>query len=57
MILVLNLNASLDKRYEVTDMIKEEVTRAKQVQNTPGGKGIHVANVITILNLTASKIL
>lgn len=50
MILVLNLNASLDKRYEVTDMVKGEVTRAKQVQNTPGGKGIHVANVVTILN-------
>ncbi|MCH3965955.1 MAG: 1-phosphofructokinase [Clostridium sp.] len=50
MILVLNLNASLDKRYEVTDMVKGKVIRAKQVQNTPGGKGIHVANVITILN-------
>ena len=50
MILVLNLNASLDKRYEVKDMVKGKVTRARQVQNTPGGKGIHVANVITILN-------
>lgn len=50
MILVLNLNASLDKRYEVTDIVKGEVTRAKEVQNTPGGKGIHVANVITILD-------
>jgi tagatose 6-phosphate kinase len=50
MILVLNVNASLDKRYEVKDMIKGKVIRAKGVQNTPGGKGIHVANVITILN-------
>jgi len=49
MILVLNINASLDKRYEISDMVKGQVIRARQVQNTPGGKGIHVANVITIL--------
>jgi tagatose 6-phosphate kinase len=50
MILVVNLNASVDKRYEIEDIEKGKVTRARQVDNTPGGKGIHVANVATILN-------
>ena len=49
MILVVNLNASLDKRYEMTDLLKGCVMRAKTVDNTPGGKGLHVANVLTIL--------
>lgn len=49
MILVINLNASLDKRYELVDFAKGKIVRAKSVDNTPGGKGIHVANVDTIL--------
>ena len=49
MILVINLNASVDKRYELQDIKKGAVMRAKTVENTPGGKGIHVANVATIL--------
>ncbi|MDO4535710.1 MAG: 1-phosphofructokinase family hexose kinase [Clostridium perfringens] len=49
MILVINLNASVDKRYELEDIKKGSVIRAKTVENTPGGKGIHVANVATIL--------
>ena len=49
MILVINLNASVDKRYELEDIKKGSVMRAKTVENTPGGKGIHVANVATIL--------
>lgn len=49
MILVVNLNASVDKRYEIEDIQKGKVLRAKYVENTPGGKGIHVANVATIL--------
>jgi tagatose 6-phosphate kinase len=49
MILVVNLNASMDKRYEIADISKGEVIRARQVENTPGGKGIHVANVMNIL--------
>lgn len=49
MILVVNLNASLDKRYELVDFAKGKIVRAKSVDNTPGGKGIHVANVDTIL--------
>ena len=51
MILVINLNASVDKRYELTELTKGEVMRAKTVDNTPGGKGLHVANVDTILGL------
>lgn len=49
MILVINLNASVDKRYEVESIKSGQVIRAKSVQNTPGGKGLHVANVATIL--------
>lgn len=49
MILVINLNASIDKRYEMLDFAKGKVMRAQQVENTPGGKGIHVANVVTTL--------
>lgn len=49
MILVLNLNASVDKRYQLASLAKGTVMRAKSVDNTPGGKGLHVANVATIL--------
>ncbi|MGL4106968.1 1-phosphofructokinase [Clostridium sp. LP20] len=49
MILVVNLNASVDKRYEMKELNKGSVMRALKVENTPGGKGIHVANVVTIL--------
>lgn len=49
MILVVNLNASVDKRYVLKDLVKGEVMRAVSVDNTPGGKGIHVANVAAIL--------
>ncbi|GAA0076833.1 1-phosphofructokinase family hexose kinase [Clostridium sp. CTA-5] len=49
MILVINLNASIDKRYEIEDIKKGQVMRARYVENTPGGKGIHVANIATIL--------
>ncbi|OOM16426.1 1-phosphofructokinase family hexose kinase [Clostridium saccharobutylicum] len=49
MILVINLNASIDKRYEMENIEKGTVMRAKSVENTPGGKGLHVANVATIL--------
>ena len=49
MILVINLNASVDKRYQLTELTKGEVMRAVSVDNTPGGKGLHVANVATIL--------
>lgn len=49
MILVINLNASIDKKYEVENLEKGQVMRVKSVENTPGGKGLHVANVATIL--------
>lgn len=49
MILVINLNASIDKKYEIENIEKGKVIRAKNVENTPGGKGLHVANVATIL--------
>lgn len=49
MILVVNLNASVDKRYEIENVEKGQVMRARSVENTPGGKGLHVANVVTIL--------
>ena len=49
MILVLNLNASVDKRYALSDLKKGEVQRAVSVENTAGGKGIHVAHVASLL--------
>jgi tagatose 6-phosphate kinase len=49
-VLVINLNASMDKIYTVPDLKKGTVVRADSVQNTPGGKGMHVANVMTILH-------
>jgi tagatose 6-phosphate kinase len=49
MILVINLNSSVDKRYEIENIEKGKVMRARSVENTPGGKGLHVANVSTIL--------
>lgn len=49
MITVLNLNPSVDKRYELENIVKGKVIRAKSVENTAGGKGIHVANIVNIL--------
>lgn len=49
MILVVNLNASLDKIYTVNDLRRGEVVRAENVQNTAGGKGTHVANIANIM--------
>lgn len=49
MILVLNLNASIDKKYKIKNIEKGTVMRASSVHNTAGGKGLHVANVATIL--------
>lgn len=49
MILALNLNASLDKIYTVDKLIYGGVIRAYDIQNTAGGKGIHIANVCKIL--------
>lgn len=53
MITVINLNASVDKRYEIKDLTKGKVMRARAVENTAGGKGIHVANIATILGENA----
>ena len=49
MILVINLNPSLDKIYTIQSLKYGQVMRTENVQNTAGGKGTHVANVINIL--------
>ncbi|SJZ48941.1 1-phosphofructokinase family hexose kinase [Garciella nitratireducens] len=49
MITIVNLNPSIDKKYELSNIEKGKVIRARTVDNTAGGKGIHVANVATIL--------
>lgn len=49
MITIVNLNASVDKRYEIEDIVKGKVMRARSVENAAGGKGIHVANVAHVL--------
>lgn len=56
MILVVNLNPSLDKIYTLDQLPYGEASRAKTVQNTAGGKGTHVANVITALGHPATVI-
>lgn len=48
MILVLNLNASLDKMYRIPRLERGKVMRVR-AENTAGGKGFHVANVIYAL--------
>ncbi len=50
MILIVNMNVSLDKHYEMKAFVPNTVMRAGQVDNTPGGKGIHVANVLHALS-------
>ena len=49
MILVLNLNASVDKRYMLDTLVPGTVMRAPAVSNTAGGKGLHVARVASLL--------
>lgn len=49
MILVVNLNPSLDKIYTLPSLPYGEASRAVTVQNTAGGKGSHVAHVLRLL--------
>lgn len=49
MILALNLNCSLDKIYTVPALPHGGVVRALRTSNTAGGKGLHVANICSIL--------
>jgi tagatose 6-phosphate kinase len=49
MITVLNLNAAVDKRYQIEDIKKGKVMRAKSVENTAGGKGLNVGKIANIL--------
>ncbi len=46
MILTVTLNPSIDRRYIVEDFEIGKVFRAKEVQYTPGGKGLNVSRVI-----------
>ena len=46
---MLSLNSSLDKIYTTDKLIYGGVVRANKVSNTAGGKGIHVADIITIM--------
>ena len=48
MILVINLNASVDKRYTLPELTKGKVMRAASVDNTPGGKGLHVVTPLAV---------
>jgi tagatose 6-phosphate kinase len=54
MIVTITLNPSIDKRYEVADIIKGKVIRAEQVENTAGGKGLNVSRVIRLLGETVT---
>lgn len=50
MIVTITLNPSIDRRYIVDGFEKGKVFRAKDVQYTPGGKGLNVSKVIKAFN-------
>lgn len=50
MILTITLNPSIDRRYVVDGFKKGRVFRAREVQYTPGGKGLNVTRVIKAFN-------
>lgn len=49
MIATITLNPSIDKHYIIDDLIKGNVMRAREVENTAGGKGLNVSRVIKFL--------
>ncbi len=53
MILTVTLNPAIDKLYCVQQDVSGTVMRVETVSNTPGGKGINVAKVASLLGETA----
>lgn len=49
MIATITLNPSVDKCYQVAEVIKGKVIRVDKVENTAGGKGLNVSRVIRLL--------
>lgn len=49
MITTITFNPSIDKHYNLNDIVKGTVTRVKDVKNTAGGKGLNVSRVIKLL--------
>lgn len=49
MITTVTLNAAIDKKYMVDEMLPGEVMRVRQMKSTPGGKGLNVARVAAAL--------
>lgn len=49
MIVTVNLNASIDKRYVAARCLEGEVNRIESCANTAGGKGLNVARVASML--------
>ena len=45
MILTVTLNPTIDKTYEIGDLIDGQVNRVRSVTSIPGGKGINVARI------------
>ncbi len=48
MIISVTLNPSIDKYYEVDELLPHQVMRAKVVSNTAGGKGMNVSRVAAL---------
>ena len=46
MILTVTLNPTIDKTYEIGDLIDGQVNRVRSVTSIPGGKGINVARIL-----------
>lgn len=49
MITTVTFNPAIDKRYHIKNITIGEVQRVNDVENTPGGKGLNVSHVATIL--------
>lgn len=55
-LLILNLNPSLDKIYELEKLPHGKVSRARSVLATAGGKATHVAHVLSLLGEACTMI-
>ncbi|WP_432408107.1 1-phosphofructokinase [Wukongibacter sp. M2B1] len=51
MITTVTLNTSVDRRYILKDICKDEIFRCEDYSYTPGGKGINVSRVLNQLNV------
>ena len=56
MILTVTLNAAIDKRYVVDDFKVGEVNRVRECTYVPGGKGLNVSKILSVMNIPSKAI-